>query len=589
MKLEVLAPRFWDFASRATIPSKDEGLMRFRPYASQRYFIGEVFKALADDRRQIVGLKPRQIGETTALSIFDLFWLLAHRGLTGQFVADSDGNKDFFRQLIGEVYDSLQPFPRYHFGPMERNNRNGVAWRNGSQMLFQTASNAKVGRGRGLVYMHGTEAPLWENEDAVSSLRAAFSERHPARCFIFEGTANGFNWFYDLWHEAEKSVSMAAIFVAWWHHELYQVEPNSKIFRVYWDGRLTSDERAWQREITRKWNTTVQPEQWAWYRWKQAEVIGDEHMMMQEFPTLPQVAFISSGNPFLGHVPMDRLRDGLASGPKAKCYRYEFGGTIEETKLVPTDPVNAELKIWEEPDQKGYYITACDPAFGTGKDRSVVTVWRARRQSLTQVAEFSSDTIPTRELAWVLLHLAGSYCPKSWLILEVNGPGLTVLSEIQRLQNFGWGTGGSPSTMLNVLGGIRSYFFRRADSALAGTGARDWLSTPRYRAQIFYRMRDCLLNPGQIIVRSQDLVQELGTLRQEGDQFMASGRAHDDRVSTLAMAIEQWSSQVMSMLLYAPPEGPEETKPEDPGTVEQRMMDRFFNRINNPPKAVGRR
>ncbi len=582
MNLGALERAFWAFAGHVTIPSRDEGAVRFTPFTSQRYFIRALFTALADDRRQIVGLKPRQMGLTTVLAIFDLFWLLAHRGLIGQFAADSDSNKEFFRQLLAELYESVGPFPRFHHGRLARNNRNGLAWQNGSQLLFQTASNVKVGRGRGLVYLHGTEAPLWESEAAVASLRAAFSERHPARCFLFEGTANGYNWFYDLWQEAEQAVAMAAIFVAWWHHELYQVAPTSKIFRVYWDGHLTGDERAWQREITRKWAVTVAPEQWAWYRWKQAEVIGDEALMQQEFPTLPQVAFIASGHPVLGHVAMERLRTELAVQPRPQGYRYAFGKTVEDSALHPADPHTAELTVWEEPDRKSYYIVACDPAYWTGRDRSVISVWRARRQVLTQVAEFASDSIQTQQLTWVLLHLAGSYQPHSWRILEVNGPGLTVLSEIQRLQNYGWGASGPTAPLHDAFGGIRGYFFRRPDRTGGGTGLREWYSTPRYRAGIFYRLKDCLLNAGRVIVRSPVLVDELASLRQDGEAFAASGRAHDDRVTCLALAIESWSSQVAPLLLYAPPEVPEETTPEEPQAIPNRMLKDFFQRLETP-------
>jgi len=587
VNVEKLARLFWDFASTAEIPSKDEGLIPFKPYGTQRYLLSEILSALAEGIHNIIIVKPRQVGATTLMLLWDAFWLLKNDGLTGQFVADSDGNKTINRHLLNDIIRTL---PVKYSRAVRVNNRALMSWAHGSRFMFQTAGTRfakRTGRSRGLNYLHATEVAYWEDQDAITALQNSLSERHPLSLYIWESTANGYNHFYDMYQDGLHAVTTRVIFVPWWRHELYSTlaldEPaRTKVFQVYWDGTLSPDEHSWQREITRRWGVTLTPHQWAWWRWRLAEKGGKRHdallRMHEDFPTLPEHAFQASGGEFLGHTVMARLREEVGSAPAPEYYHYTFGPLIEETGLYETEAPLAQLKVWEQPNAYSYYIVAADPAFGASEksDRSVCQVWRATMKDLTQVAEFVSTNVTMQQFAWVTMHLAGTFTPSAF-ILELNGPGYGVLQEIQRLQAWGWGTQ-RPAAIEQALQGIQHYLYRRNDSFAQGAFLQ-WKSTPAIKTWAFSRLRDYFLT-GLIHPTSALLVEELGSIRQDGDKFGAVGKQHDDTVATAAMAVEVWQSQVVPLLHTLPPRGPSpETPLAEPPPAHERLMGRFFNRL----------
>jgi len=575
---------FWKFAQTMTIPSKDYGLIPFKPWGVQQHFIEAVASSIEDGVHEFVVLKGRQMGVTTVSMGFDAYWCLRHSGLQGQFSANSDENRDYFRDVLTEMYKTLPT--KYKYG-LRLNNRTGMAWANGSRLMFQTVGIlGKVGRGRGLNFHHGTEMGEWRNPEAVGSLRAAFSERHPHRLFIWEGTAKGHNHFYDMWREAEHATTIKQIFLGWWRHTQYKLTEADKAFHVYWDGTLTADERAWAREIKRRWGVELTAGQWAWYRWKFAEsMMQNELLMLQEYPTLPEHAFQASGQPFVGHAAIAQLTSDLDDAPQPSHYRYTFGPTIEQTIVKPTTPELAQLTVWEDPDPHGVYIVAADPAFGASaaSDRYCCSVWRATKyrnpaddqvyDRLVQVASFVTTELGMHQFAWVTVHLAGTFMP-SFFILELNGPGLAVWQELERLRDLGWGTG-ARGKVQDVMAGVNHYFWRRPDSMGKGA-AWQFKTSPRLKFGILCRLRDQLMQ-GSITIREPEFVQELLNVRQTGDRFI-SGHAHDDRVMAAAMAVEHWSAQVLPYLVENPVHTQEDAQ-EDPVPAHERAVALFFRRI----------
>jgi len=115
-----LAESFWEFASTIRIPSKDHGVIPFRPWKVQRYVLGEIMAALDSGIHNIVILKPRQIGVTTVLIALDLYWMLRYKGLTGAFITETDPNTAYFRVMMTEFFNSL---PVKYQWPLVRNNK----------------------------------------------------------------------------------------------------------------------------------------------------------------------------------------------------------------------------------------------------------------------------------------------------------------------------------------------------------------------------------------------------------------------------------------------------------------------------------
>jgi hypothetical protein len=581
----------WERFSRSVrIPSRDEGLVAFRPFGTQTYLIREILTGLEQGVREFLILKPRQVGASTVLMIFTLFWMLKHAGLQGALVTETDKTKEYLRGSFAKIAETL---PTKYTYPTRANNRYGIQWAHGSRLVYETAGirkNTGLGKGRGLSFLHATEVSEWGDPEGIDSLRAALSQRHPAACYLWESTAQGFNFFWEMYQDFDRAESLRAIFVPWWRHELYRLEPardamQARLFEVYWDGGLTPDEIAWQEQITRRWAYTVAPEQWAWYRWYLAEKARSMLTMHQNYPTLPEHAFQASGGGFIDDGTAFRLRATLDRSPEPAAYRYEFGGTIEASQLVETDPALAHLLVWETPRDGEVYVVAADPAFGanSASDRAVVQVWRATRRTLTQVAEYCSTDLPLHQFAWVVLHLAGSYYRhpgRSHLILELNGPGRAALQEIQRVMWYGYGSQ-VPAAIQNVLGAIQHYIYRKPDSLSGTGGAYQWLTTAQTKKLIMEKLRDALLLETRLVIRSRGLVGELTALRRDGDKVVSVGRAHDDRAITLAMAIECWSERILPEMLMLPEPTEDGSPPEihRAGPMANELVREFFARL----------
>lgn len=538
-------------------------------------------RGVAEGVHDFIVLKPRQVGASTELFCFDLFWNLRHKGMQGLVATDSDENKDFFRDNYAEI---LKALPSRFTYPLRVSNRTQMAWKNGSRMLFQTAgvrSGARLGRARGLSFVHATEVAFWGDDKGLKALRGALSERNPRAVYIWESTANGFNFFYDMWLDAQRAVTLRPIFIPWWRHELYRLDVGDAPYRVYAKAPLSGDERTWQMEITRRWQVTLTTGQWAWYRWKRAERMGGDQMTMhQEFPTLPEHAFQASGMGFLGDEILARVRAKAEDAPPPQGYRYTFGPTIEACTIDECSPEFGELRVWEQPTERPantYYVVAADPAFGASaqSDRSAATVWRCERNRMVQVAEYCTNQVGVRHFGWVLTHLCGAY-QTSFFILELNGPGIAVWQEILSLQS--WGLGSQNHTQLtNVLGSIQHYLWKRPD-IMGVSRSFQWKTNANNKSWIMSRLRDGLTQ-GRAVPRSMDLVAELSTLRQEGDRFAAHGRAHDDRVMTTALALEHYQQAVLPVLYMTPPAA-EEMPEEEAAPAHERLLQRFFTAIN---------
>jgi hypothetical protein len=64
---------------------------------------------------------------------------------------------------------------------------------------------------------------------------------------MFESTAQGFNMFHDMYKTAKRAKTQRAIFCGWWRNEFYSVPGDSNIYKVYWDGKLDSEEKIGSR------------------------------------------------------------------------------------------------------------------------------------------------------------------------------------------------------------------------------------------------------------------------------------------------------------------------------------------------------
>jgi len=540
--------KFYKFCSELKIETKEEGLKKMGTLlGTQTYVMEEIQKGLQDDIHFFVILKGRQLGITTVSLALDLYWQFTHPGWQGTLVADTEENRDMFRSTLGMYIEGL---PKEYKIPLIAHNRNQMVLKNRSRIFYQIAGNkSRLGQGKAITYLHGTETASWGNEEGLASLIASLAEKNPERLYLFESTAQGFNMFHDMYKTAKTAKTQRAIFCGWWRNEYYSVDPESSIYKVYWDGKLTPEEKEWTKDIKKLYNYEINSRQMAWWRWKMLEGIKDEDLMYQEFPPTEDYAFVMTGTSFFSH---SRCTDAAKISKKTDfdCYRYVFGQNFQDTEVVKSTERLGTLKIWQEPIDSAYYVIGADPAYGSSdwKDRFCIQIFRVYANGLDQVAEFATSEMNTYQFAWVIAHLAGAY-KNSTLNLEVNGPGQAVINELRTLRRQASSIGGSTGRdLLDVLGSMTNYLWRRNDN-LGGPGSSiGFLTTSSTKERMLAYMKD-YFERTMMNVYSMDLLEEMKTIVRENGFIGAPGRAKDDRVIAAALACVAFAEQVQPRLI----------------------------------------
>lgn len=564
-------PQFWKFCANLSINSKEGGPIKLaRPYGPQRWVMRQVAAALDEGIHNVTILKSRQIGMSTISLALDLYWVFTHEGLDGSIITHDDPAHQSFRTQLEDYYQQLpkgwKPLKLSH-------NRNEFVFRlkSGkiSRLQYQVAGTRKqgggaLGRSKGNAFLHATEMSSWGDQEGLMSLRASLAENNPSRLYIWESTARGFNAFYDIWKEAEQAVSQKAVFVSWWAQEIYRIPKEDQRYQVYFgnSGSLTREEKNYAHDIAVLYGDVMEfvngtkeisDEQWAWYRWYAAERVGDETILQQEMPHTAEHAFIVSGAQFFRGRGLAQAYKRIEREPYPTYLRVEVQHTMLDTRVLEVPRKVANLLIWEAPVPGAHYVLGADPAYGSSDwaDRFCLSVWRAYADRIEQVAEFCDASFMPYSFAWVLCYLAGCYGDCYWN-LEVNGPGATVLQEIDNLkkQSYLGPRGGEQVQQLkNFVGGMRQFLWKRVDTIGGSSSARGTKSTYQEKDDYMHTYRD-YFSRGIAVVHSRELIDEMkGIVKEEGCAPAASGRGKDDRVIAAALAIQMWQKKMLINLM----------------------------------------
>ena len=540
--------QFYAFCAQLKIETKEQGLRKMDTLlGTQTYVMDEIAKGLDENIHMFIILKGRQLGITTISLALDLYWQFIHPGWQGTLVSDTEENRDMFRSTLAMYMDGL---PKEYKIPLIAHNRNQLVLKNRSRIFYQIAGNkSRLGQGKAITYLHGTETASWGNEEGLASLIASLAETNPNRLYIFESTAQGFNMFHEMYTTAKRARTQRAIFCGWWRNQFYSVGADTDIYKVYWDGKLNVEEKEWTRDIKKLYGVEINSRQMAWWRWKLHEGIKDDSLMYQEFPPTEDYAFVMTGTSFFSN---SRCTDAMKISKKIECdyYRYSMGSDFKDTDCIKSTERMATLKVWEEPVDTAYYVIGADPAYGSSDwaDRFCIQVFRAYADGLEQVAEFATSELNTYQFAWVIAHLAGAY-KNSTLNLEVNGPGQAVINELRNLKRqASMLKGNQGRDLMDVLSHMQNYIWRRNDAMGTLSASIGWVTTTQTKERMLTYMKD-YFERGMMAIYSGDTLEEMKTMIRDGGSIEASGRNKDDRVVAAALASAAFAEQVQPRLI----------------------------------------
>lgn len=546
--------RFLKFLDKLLIQSKDSGLVKFEMLESQRYVLDEIIKGLNEGVTTFIILKARQLGISTFFLALDLFWAFEHPGLNGVFATHDEGSRDQFRNQL-EVF--LGALPASHKVGARTSNSRMLILENLSLFRYLVAgtraSTNKMGRSGGCNYCHATEYNFWGSEDDLHALRQTFSESYKHRLYIFESTANGFNFGEEMWRIAEESPAQRAIFIGWWRDERNEYGTTHPLYPKYMaqgvKTPLSRREKLGIAAVKEKYGFDITAGQIAWYRCHlETKCAGDQSAMDQEHPWVPDDAFIAAGSTFFA---TDTLTTISRKASKFLCKPFVFRITdnFTDTQLQSISSTKfAELKIWEAPVPGAMYVLGADPIFGSSdnRDNGVICIGRAYADRVVQVAEYVSPSVSAYQYAWVIAYLSGLY-QDVLLNLEITGPGAVVFQELKQLkQKLAQITPGTDDSMKNCLRHMKNFLYVKADS-LSGSALLQWKSSPELRKQLLFKFRDGI-TANRLDIKSMHLIDEMRHLMIDGGYVEAPPSKTDDRVFGAALMYWAWDNRVRARL-----------------------------------------
>ncbi len=247
-----------------------------------------------------------------------------------------------------------------------------------SSVVLYTAGGSGIGRSDTIHFLHCSEVAFWpgEKEETLNGLLQAVPNEPDTYVFL-ESTANGFDYFKDIWDGAVDGTNgYIPFFAAWFEDDGYVADATDFVLNE--NISLYGDEK----EIMDLYGLTL--EQMAWRRNKIKEPGNSLEKFKQEFPSNPLEAFIASGDSiFNNERVISRIEHVKKYIKPLKQGRFNYETYVDNDGVVRIkddtikweDNPKGEILIYEEPivkqetrkTLKAPYVIGGDTA-GTGED-----------------------------------------------------------------------------------------------------------------------------------------------------------------------------------------------------------------------------
>lgn len=376
-----------------------------------------------------------------------------------------------------------------------------------SKIKCMTAGSDGVGRSDTFNNLHISELAFWvgDKKATMTGLLQAVPNL-PNTMIIIESTANGFEYYKDLWDMAVNGESdFIPLFVGWNELKEYQMP--------YTGFELTEEEK----KLQELYNISL--EQLTWRRWCIANNCGgDVEQFKQEYPINPQEAFLSTGNCIFNK---ENVIARLQSTPKVLKQGYFTYNEAEAIKGNMTDIkwVNDRkgfIKIYEMPDSPvvSKYAIGGDTAGDTMGDEFSADVINAK--TLTQAASLEMQT--DEDLYAKQVYCLGMYYKWAVIGLETNFSTFPQ-KELERL-------------------GYPNFYVREVFDNFSKTTTKQFgfLTTKKTKPVILSNLVQIVRESVEVINHKKTLEEMLTMVKKENGKQEAEDGYHDDKVMSVAIA-----------------------------------------------------
>jgi hypothetical protein len=371
--------------------------------------------------RNIV-LKARQLGISTEAEATLYWWSRIHPGTNGLVIAhEAKSSTELFEMT--KLFSETDPY-RDLF-ELKYQTKQLMHWLDPlrSRLQVATAKNIQGGRGYTIHALHASEVAFWPDPETLwTGLYQTVPHEH-GTIAIIESTANGRgNFFCDMWERAvEGDLDFKPLFFPWWEHSAY---------RLHTTLTIKSELSAEERELLR---LGASMEHVAWRRWAITNKVPSEIEFMQEYPSTPEEAFLTSGNPLFSHIHLRKCFQPMRTASRGRLIddnRYPGGVRFQ------SDPEGC-LTIFLAPSRRANdqtYFAAVDPTETVAGDAACIQV--INRATYEQVAVWHGHQNP-QFIADELIRI-GNFYHECMVNTEIDGGGQVVIAELLKRYSNIW-------------------------------------------------------------------------------------------------------------------------------------------------------
>lgn len=319
-----------------------------------------VIKKFYKERKpiRIIILKARQMGFSTETEAIIFKNVVTHHNYNAGIVAHKEESTtnlfNMSKRMLEYLPDSIKP-------EQKKSNAKELVFNNSigtgldSRIKCMTAGGQGIGRSDTFNALHLSELAFWEGDKKTIMTGLLQSVPNtPDSMIIIESTANGYEYFKEMWDKAVAGENdFYPLFIGWNELKEYSMP--------YTGFELTQEEK----DLQKQYNLTL--DQLTWRRWCiKNNCSGDIDQFKQEYPICPEEAFLSTGACYFNK---DNIINRIKTVPKpiitGKFTCYYDGTRIRNQKFLEQE--KGIIKIYEYPENRVPYVIGGDTA-GEGSD-----------------------------------------------------------------------------------------------------------------------------------------------------------------------------------------------------------------------------
>lgn len=486
------------------IKTKSGELLPFTLNEAQRKFAEIVLSGIQSGKPvRVIILKARQMGFSTVTEAI-IYYLSSLQEAKNAFIvaqdsAASENLYDMFRLYYENIPESIKPMRK-------RNNARRLTFENPSvkeaerqknpglksKITVASAENKVLARSETIHYLHASELAFWPGSKKKKHLTALFAalSKEPGTIGVIESTANGMEDFKQMWDAAEKGENdYTPLFFPWFAMPTYRMPVPDEF-------ELTPEEA----ELKERFD--LDDEQLQWRRFTiRNDCNGDVRQFRQEYPSVPEEAFLLSGEGIFDNEEIQRKMNQITEVP----VHYD----IDIPKKQVAEKTNGKLLIFRFPEEGKRYVIGADTSKGTSTgdyQAAYVIEWRTGEMCAALHGHWDTDQYGKR------LDVLGRYYNTALLAVEENNTGHSVLN-----------------TLVNTCKYPLLYLWKK--------GEYGWNTNNATRPVMISDFNEAIRDDIYPIY-DRDLYKECLTFIDNNGKAEADTGCHDDRIMAYAIALQ---------------------------------------------------